>query len=387
MEQKLMELSDIDKFILARWCYSVGSPVMEDFEYNTLQKYIEDKYPDSEYVKRTWSDDPCPVDLLEKVGKKELIKSVVLLDKTESIPSLNSEAELVEALGSISEEGTLSMKHDGWNVQANYYNKELVNVQTRGRSTNYMDVSVLESKIPHYIKYPGSVKVVMELTVSKDNFKECAKLFNNVSPRNAVPSVLSRPEYHYLLSLTGVDIHGVDLTDTCKFVVLRDLGFNVPMYYVVSNYEQLKEAMQLLSNEEPYYPEPTDGMVFDGELKKAIRLLAWEEPIYMSYVIGYKEQFGPNRISPSVLIRPILRKGTTQKRLNITNWQRIIDYNLMKGAPIAFRVASSAVADFDEGTTLLLHKQWEGKWSEYKDKIDQEEEVRRCQQLVSLNTI
>jgi hypothetical protein len=70
----------------------------------------------------------------------------------------------------------------------------------------------------------------------------------------------------------------------------------------------------------------------------------------------------------------------------MTNWQRIMDYNLAPGAPVAFRVASSATADFDEEATRLAHKQWEGRWDEYKTYVDNNEEINRYQWKMYLNS-
>ena len=140
-----------------------------------------------------------------------------------------------------------------------------------------------------------------------------------------------------------------------------------------------------MSESEPFYSEPTDGLVYDGEIRRAIRLWAWEEPIYYSFVTGYLEQYGPYRISPSILIEPILRKGTTQRRISLTNWQRIMVFNLQPGAPVAFRIASSADAVFDEEATRLVQKQWDGKWEEYQKMIRENEEIQRCQRQLYLN--
>lgn len=379
-------LSEMDKYILARWSYSVNMPIIQDATYNILDSYIKEAFPDDEYVNRTWSDDPCPTDLLKLVGREDLIMAVTLADRTESIPSLNSESEIHDTLSTINGDGTLSMKHDGWNVQANYYNGDLVFFHTRGRSSDSMDLARLISRIPHTIPFSGKTKVVLELTVGKTAFKQCKQLFGNVHPRSAVPSVVARPQYYDLLSMHAFDIHGVDLLGQCKFDVLKSIGFDVPMFYRVTDYSSLREAMQLLSDSAETYEFPTDGMVYDGDMRRAIRLLHWEEPIYQSYVIGYEEQFGPHRISPSVCVRPVNRFGVTQRKLSLTNWQRIIDYNLQKGAPIAFRIASSAIADFDEEATLILHKKWEGKWDEYSAIVDREEMSRESlEHLSNLN--
>lgn len=379
MELIPFQLSDKEKFIIARWAYSVGEPIMSDAEYTTLLRMMQSTVPDDEYVTRSWSSDPCPVSLLQKINREDLIHKVILSDKTESIPSLNTDWEVKNVLGSIEGMGTASMKHDGWNIQINYYNGKLVLIETRGRSCDAMNVSVLQKFVPNEIPYMGVCKIVLELTISKTNFITCARLFNNVSARSAVSTVLSKPEYYHLLSFTAFDIHGYQVGQRIKFEVLKEWGFNTPMYYVVSNYDELLIAVRELSNAYAEYEEPTDGVVYDGKLRRAIRLLAWEEPIYYSYVIKYLEKFGPYRVSPSCLIQPILRKGTTQRQISMTNWQRIIDYNLQQGAPIAFRIASSATADFDEEATRLAHKEWEGRWEEYQASIKQNEEIAKCQ--------
>ena len=62
-----------------------------------------------------------------------------------------------------------------------------------------------------------------------------------------------------------------------------------------------------------------------------------------------------------------------------------MDYNLQLNSPIAFRVASSAVADFDEDATRLLQKQWAGRYPEYCERIKEDEEIKRCQREMYLN--
>lgn len=382
---ELQLLNDLDKFILSRWCYSIGQPIMSDAEYTVLLNLIKSTMPDNEYVQRSWSSDPCPVELLTRLGRQDLIAKVVLSDKTESIPSLNTNLELQEELSSFSGTGTCSMKHDGWNIQINYYNGALVNIKTRGRSSDAMDVEPLKKRVPNKIPAMGSIKVVCEATVSKSNFAFCASTFGNVSERAAVSTILSKPEYIHLIDVHAFDIHGYQGDDRCKFTILEEWGFQIPMYFDVYSYDDILNALRTLSDEYETYGSPTDGVVFDGHKRRAIRLLAWEEPIYYSYVTDYLEQYNSYRISPSVLIYPVLRGGTTQRRINITNWQRILDYNLEPNAPIAFRIASSAVADFDEITTRSLHKQWAGKYDEFCERIRSDEEAKRCQRALYLN--
>lgn len=376
-EMKDLNLSDKDFFILARWTYSIGQPIMEDAEYTQLLDAMTAMSPDDEYVNRSWSSDPCPTELLKRIGHEEWIYAVVLSDKTESIPSLNSEYDFRNELEKLHKPATLSMKLDGWNIQINYYNGNIVNIKTRGRSSDAVDVTALNRFVPQTIPIQGKCKIVCELTISKSSFQICKVEFGNVSSRSAVSTVLARPNRYDLLSITAFDIHGCDLNGRCKFDVLKDCGFSTPPFYIANDFEGVRESLKLLSDEADEYDQPTDGVVYDGEVRRAIRLMHWEEPIYKSYVTGYMEQYGPYRISPSVLIRPVYRQGYEQKRLSMTNWQRIIDYDLEPGAPVAFRIASSATADFDEVSTRLLHEQWKDNWAEYQTIINRNEDLAR----------
>lgn len=376
----LSDLCERDLFIVSRWCYSIGKPVIEDAEYNLLRQYMEEYYPDDEYTTRTWSDDPCPIDLLKKVGLENTIRNVMLADKTESIPSLNTYIDVERAYKNFAESGTASMKHDGWNMQANYYNKKLLKVTSRGRTKDAIDTSVLMNIIPNEIPIDGVVKVVFEATVSNKNFPFCVSMFGNVSQRSAVSSLLARPEYSYRISAHAFDIHGYHIPDgQTKFEVLTDWGFEVPKWRRVYSYEDIKSAIKEFGEMKSLYDSPTDGVVIDATARYALRIGEWEEPIYKSYVTGYDDQYNLHRISPSLEIYPILRSGAQQRRINITNWERILKYNLEPGSPVAFKLASSAIANFDESMTLLLQKQWAGKYDEYGEKIRQDEEVKRCQ--------
>ena len=385
--KQFMELLDREKFILARWSYSVGKPIYTDAEYTCMLNAMKATNPNDEYVNRSWSSDPCPIDLLKKVGREDLIAEVVIGDKTESIPSLNTNLDVQRELSSFQGNGTLSMKHDGWHIQANYYNGSLVNLQTRGRYKDAVNADALRSKVPATVPVQGKVRVSMEATVSNVDFLFCASQFQNVDARNAVSSVLARPEYIHLLSLHAFDIFGVDLQGRCKFEVLQEWGFETPKYYRVSNYQDILDCLQSLSDEKESYAYPTDGAVFDGGLRRAIRLLAWEEPVYYSYVTGYGEKYSMYRINPSIRIYPVMRGGVTQRQVNITNWQRILDYDLEPGSPIAFRVASSAIADFDEDATKLLRTEYAGRQEEYQQRIQQDEEIKKQQWLRMLHSL
>lgn len=371
-------MTDEERFILARWAYSVGQPIMPDAEYNNMLRMFQQLKPDWEYVTRSWSSDPCPVELLKSVGRTDLIKAIVLSDKTESIPSLNSWAEINAVYNKVGAKHnyTVSMKHDGWNVQATYYKGKLIDVSTRGRSTDAMDVSVLMEKLPQTIPVTeDKVRVIMECTCSFTLFEGMKQKFNNANPRSAVSTALTKPEYAARLSLHAFDIIGVPNVEI--FPTLMKWGFDTPYWCEASDYTSLVEAVRKLSEAYYDYGSPTDGVVVaEGNLRHALRVGPWEEPTYHSYVTGYEQSYGPYTISFKLLIRPIHTSKGMQYRLPITNLARIINNELRIGSPVAFNIVSASNADINEEVTHMLQKQWYNNYEGYALRVEEEERYR-----------
>lgn len=373
-------MTDIERYILARWAYSVGEPIMDDASYNVLHASMKARYPVNPYVKRAWSSDPCPVGLLEKYNLKHLIKAVVLSDKTESIPSLNSLIEVKTEYMSMSGKHRLSFKLDGWNIQASYYNGKLVHIQTRGRSSDAMDANVLKPLIPAEIPIDGRVLITMELVVPNADFEYFKTVRGCVSQRGACSTALAHggEDLKHIAILAHGIRASVPIEPWTKLTKLKEMGFNTPMSTVVSNYDELMAQIDNMTDLKGTYEYPTDGLVCEGPTRvRAIRIKGWEEPIYKSYVMGYGEHYGPHAISIQVNIFPIKLQNSTQRNLPATNASRIMALKLMPGAPVAFRIASMAIADIDEESTMALQKQWEGREVEYRFQVEANESLKR----------
>lgn len=368
-------MTNLNKFIIARWMYSIGEPIMSDAEYTLLLNTIQKTDPDNPYVHRSWSSDPCPVELLKEYGMEDAIRNIVLSDKTESIPSINDWGSLEAMYKDLDEEATLSYKHDGWNVQASYYNGELVQFQTRGRSNDAMSVEILKHRVPRKIPALGRRTVCMEATVSNENYKIVKAELNNRSQRGSVSSCLARSDYAKYIDLHAFSIIG-DEQMLNPFPTLQEWGFQTVKWWIVHNYKELVEGIQNASRLVESYGSPTDGLVIRSSLTRAIRVAAWEEPIHHSYVIGYDETYGMHRVGVKAKIKPIAMRNSTQRLVSCTNYQRIIDNNLQIGYPIAFRLSSMAIADLDEESTRLLQEEWEGRLEEYRALVDRNEEAK-----------
>lgn len=366
--KQLNEFNLLEQFALTRWFYSIGQPIITDAQYTVLLRTVTEKFPDNEYVKRSWSSDPCPTKLLVEMGREDAIEAIISSDRTESIPSLNSWAEVETTFSNIPIKGTLSYKHDGWNIQAHYYNGELLRVNTRGRSSDFMNAGVLARLIPNRISLMGQIRIVMECTIPNCLWPEVRAKYGGVSQRSSVSTLLANPEDLHYLKLNAFDIHGVKCDN--KFLQLKLLGFNTPEYVQVNSYDELVDAIYTFDSEVEEYDYPTDGLVFDGGFKYAIRVLKWEEKLYKSYVTGYDESYNRYVISPRLKIHPIFREGALQKYIPITNWQRIMDLGLCVGSPVAFKLVSGAIADIDEYTTSLLQREYSDNYDAYKLEID-----------------
>ena len=380
-------MNDLDKYIISRWCYSIGKPIISDAEYNQLHRTMCALYPDNPYVNRSWSSDPCPKELLIANNMQSYIYDVILTDKTESIPSLNTFLDLESVLGKI-KYGTISYKHDGWNYQASYYDGRLVLFQSRGRERDAVSAEHMMPYLPQEIPMKGKVTVVMEMTVSNEAFEFCKRKFGNTSQRGAVSTLIANKEYSNLLSMHAFNIVSDTPIDNV-FETLANWGYKTPMWKYVNSYDDILQALNEYSEFLPQYGYPTDGLVFKGEFTRAIRLMAWQEPIYYSYVLTkeecesmyiegpYTEKHAAHRISVNVTIHPIIMKNSTQRTIPMNNLQRIIDYNLQPGSPIAFRIASSAIADMDEEATKLIQKEYFGREDEFRRKIRDEEDIKK----------
>lgn len=372
-------MTDVEKYVIARWAYSVGEPIMDDASYTILDRMFRQRFPNSPLCSRSWSSDDCPVYLLRLYNYEHLIKPVVLSDKTESIPSLNSLIEVRSVYKTMNTPHRLSFKLDGWNIQASYYRGALVHIQTRGRSSDAMDANVLEPLFPKNIPLMGKVLITSELIIPNEDFEWFKSTYGSTSQRGTCSTALAHGGED--LKHIKVLAHGIRceqyIDPVDKLPMLTSMGFEVPDSVVVNNYDDLMKQVDILTDKKNIYPYPTDGLVCDGNnMVRAIRIKGWEEPIYKSYVQGYTQHYGPHAISIQLNIFPIKLQNSTQRQLPATNIARIMSMKLMPGAPVAFRIASSAIADIDEEATRLLQQEWEGREHEYQFMIEANENLK-----------
>lgn len=372
-------MKDTEKFIITRWLYSLMvEPLMTDFEYNAMLRNFREQGILREYTERSWSDDPCPVELLNKYNLPYVYK-VVNTDKTESMESLLTPAAIEVYYAGKEGPFHLSYKEDGINIQKTYYNGELVSIQSRGRATDAIDFSVL---IPYdnvkKIPLLGEVKVIGEMQISNKSFEELKKIRPDIkSQRGSIRSAISDTATYHLLTFRAFDlsIGGKYVPPFKAYAKLTEFGFDTPSYIEVQTAQEILQAVKYLSEGREAYPFQTDGVVIrpaSGLDKKAARIYNWSEQIQSSYITGYEETPSEVYFGTKVLIKPVNVKGSTISRVNVTNLKTVVQYNLREGQPVAFIMRSDAIPVVDLEETRQLQEIWEGNLQAYRSKIDNE---------------
>lgn len=371
-----MVINDLtENYIMARWTYLMGEPILSDPEYDRVEKEFKALFPESPYSNRPWSFDECPAALLQKYGREDLICNPTMGYAAESIYSINNEPEFNTTFKGLNEKSRLSFKIDGWNTRVSYYNHHIVKVESRGRSGNNLSMNNLYKLFPQTVPYSGRVAVTGELSIPNNKWEEFKKLTGNADQRASVRTALARSAVEFL-SFCAFNLFVEDgLEEQDQYEVLTKLGFVTPRFVWVYNFEDLKKKMWYMSYINPVYPYLTDGLVIENSTQQlAIRLGAWEEQCYKSYVTGYEENQGMYGTFLKVCCYPIIVGGKTFSKISINNIASIIENDLRIGYPIAFNKRSEANVVIDSTKTFELQRSWVGNLKEYQLKIHQEQE-------------
>lgn len=364
----------LEKYIIARWCYAIGEDYMDDIEYRQVEDSVKDCYPNSEYLHRSWSDDPCPLELLEKFNMMHLYRDIKFHHQSESIRSINSDSEFETQFKNLNKPSRLSYKLDGWNIQVNYYNGKPISAETRGRTGNSLNANIVTSIVPQNIPVKGKVKITGELVIPNAKWSLFKLETGNVSQRNSVSTALAKEMTEFLEFVSfSVQTEDVTLTEDAYDILVK-WGFNTPRKITVNNFLQLNKAMEILGQLNETYKYPNDGLVIENEdYQLAIRVGTWKEEIMCSYVTSYEENHGAYGVAMVVNIKPVVYNGTTRRQVSVTNLQYILNADLRIGSPIAFDNRSMVTAVLNTTETAELHKEWAGNFEGFRKMIDERE--------------
>lgn len=369
-----MYIEDLkERYIVGRWTYLMGEPVLSDIEYDKTEKQFKLLYPDDIHSQVPWSFDDCPVELLKKYKLDDLICEPTMGYMAESIYSVNNEQEFIQTFSTLDEKSRLSFKIDGWNTRVSYFNGTIVDVSSRGRSGNNLSMNNIYKLFPKKVPYKGRVAVTGELSIPNAKWREFKELTGNEDQRASVRTALARSAVDYL-AFCAFNIFvedGAEIKDS--YNLLQQLGFTTPRFVWVSNFNELKERIRYMSFINNGYYYLTDGLVIENShMQLAIRLGAWKEHSFQSFVTGYEEDQGMYGTFLKVLCHPIKIGGKTFSNISINNIANIIENNLRPGYPIAFNKRSEANVVLDSTETAQLQREWAERLESYQNKIRQQ---------------
>lgn len=365
------------KFIISRWLYSIGEiPLLTDEEYNLIVETEKNNPLFKPYLQRTWSEDPCPTELLIENGLSQYIVDIEV-DQTpsESIKAVTSLSELMEISNSLHNIPLhYSAKADGFSIQILYKDGKCVSVKSRGRNTDAIDFNNLISICPDIPEETGITKINAECVVPYDLFAIMQKEVDAKSIRASVRTAIVNKDYCKRLLLLAYEIttNGRYYRDTTeKFRTLRNWGFKTPEEFDLDSPLEVTELKGIRNNLE----YQTDGVVLRsddklGNIKYALRFSEWEENTKISFIKDIEWVTGPVDGTFKANIEPININGTTYSTINIHNLATIIDAQLYRnGALLAFTIRSHAVPVLELDISRSLNKKTEKEKEEIRNKI------------------
>ena len=364
-EQSVYEL-----FIVSRWCYLMGEPFISDMEYDKLEKLFKEMYPKDIHSTQSWSFDVCPEALLHKYNKASLVCNPVMGYMAESIASINTDEGVKNEFYNLNKRSRLSFKIDGWNTRVSYYNGHIVNIQTRGRSGNNLDIRYLACLFPKHIPYKGRVAITGEISIPNSKWPAVKLMTGNSDQRASIRTMfaMNNTEYLSFLAFNIFSEDGDILGD--PYDELVKLGFKTPKFVWVSTYKELIDGIRYMSFIDKAYDYLTDGLVIENDtVQNAIRIGAWQEFNMFSYVTGYEEDPGMYGTFFKILCNPVRSEGKVFTKISINNLAAIKENNLRIGYPIAFSLRSSANVVIDVLATRELQTKYAGRYEEYRNKL------------------
>lgn len=212
-----------DAFALARYSYRIGEPVLSDSQYDKFERNFRSTFPESEYVSRTYDDDPVPYGILDEFGilpatfnsASDYNDMVMVLndEKSLSMSSVTSAEDAwpyFQMLRANKLDFMASTKVDGVNTKMLYYEGDLLISLSRGRgaatSFNYMEgSSKVMPKTMHDFGGISKLRVTGESYVDHDRLQYFRDKYNPIrykTSKSAAISMLrtvhSTPDYKYL---------------------------------------------------------------------------------------------------------------------------------------------------------------------------------------------
>lgn len=392
----LSEMNYHESYILARYMYCIGSPILTDATYDKLHDILVEKGELKEYTSRCYEDDPVPIGLLEKFGILRLQKETTKRDTSFLAEDLSTSIRKVESMEETYQffkkfrgaSKIVSIKMDGVNIKSEIDKKELKLSLTRGRKAQGFDVTDAMLKLmPKNMFLPGRFVVTGEAFVPQQHllhFKEKYDSSKHKTTRTSALSILRRYQSYddkdfEFLKFYAFYADGLGQTVEEMYKHLEDAGFCVPPYMLLEaepdSYDEfciwLTEIMDRMYDLQLKAGLPADGLVIQlndnsiqtkitnqyDERQIAVKFSHWSSKIYdgviTSIIIEQRRVF----CCCKVTIEPVITSdGCEAVVINTFNPSFLLNNNLKVGSTIQFARQSGTVNVFCNGTMLDINR-------------------------------
>lgn len=396
-----LELSEkeMDALVLARYYYKYstsGKEFMSDAMYQKLMDKLEKINPNHTLVVTTWSEDPIPYRILKKYGANP----IEIQDTSDLLPNyvkeirknykdsisiyasdlLNRSVKLARDMYEISRyfQNTTSatyhcsVKADGINYSATYVKSELVDVSTRSRDGDGLDITwqgrlLLPKKIDtkqEILKVSGEIVLPFkELPYFRKKYDKPYK-----TARNSVNSILltcrDEDDIKRLIALS-FKVKSDELNSLEEeFKWLEANKFTTPPWtvFTYSNIQTFNHVFNLMqpfknrlsygsdglvlavNNNQEFYNLGSSDKYFNGNV--ACKIGVWDAYTYKSTVLGIEWTYNTSKITPVLIIEPVeTDEGQTVSRVNAHHVKRLLDLGIVIGSEISFNYVSSCYVE------------------------------------------
>lgn len=375
-----------DLFILARYLYRIGRPIMNDQEYDKLEKVFRQHGLLLDYLNRTYDDDPVPVKLLEELNLTHLIPQksgstseyAFALDeeKSLSIKAVTTVDEVYSFVEGVrGQDLIMSLKLDGVNSKSLYVDGNFELCLSRARSGDGIDYTKnIRNILPSSINNTSKFTKVFSESFVLENYLPVLRQIDPTSyktPKSSAISLLrvthEDKHYKYLKSL-AFTVEGVEglKTKEDELKYLKANGFNTTPYLVFKADSIPKERLAfeqwLLNICKVFHDKtqaiPSDGLVlevndlsFESNINHqysskniAIKLAQWKHKKYKGIVEDIILEQKRVKASCRVKIKSMhTADGCSADYINVFNPSIIINQGITIGSEVEFERNSGAV--------------------------------------------
>lgn len=393
-----------DAFAIMRYAYRIGDPIISDAGYDDFERKFKQRYPESDYTKRTYDDDPIPYGILSEFDilpitfdSQEFYNEMwshLNDDKSLSMNSVTCAEDAYDHFQMLRDnklDFMASLKVDGVNTKMLYYKGDLLISMSRGRgnanSMNYMEGSskVMPPTIRRYNDIEN-LRVTGESYVDKDKLpylREKYDIYRYKTSKSSAISMLRTAhnvaDYKYLHTAVFA-AEGLEDTLEKTFNHLLLEGFEVVPHELHSWTEipQDKEEFKKWLCTEVMAPiakaggdMPSDGCAIEvndltwagtqdnqySTRQIALKFGPWQFKVYKGIITDIK--FEQKRVLKSVRVQidPIVTDDDCKAEIiNTFNPGILIENDLYVGKEVYFEKNAGAVNILVHGNRLSMLK-------------------------------